>query len=95
MIHDDLAREQVALLRQQNQVLLNIATHTRLLHVIAWISLVGSVLAVVIAAGSSSDEPGPALVLLALGACLLFAVARGVKNVETVDPARASTEPRE
>lgn len=95
MNHDELALEQLALLRQQNQVLLNIATHTRLLHVLAWISLVGSVLAVIIAVGESSEEPGPVLVFLALGAFLIFAVARGVRNVSSVEPARtteASTE---
>jgi hypothetical protein len=85
-VTEELLREQVLLLRQQNKTLLNIATHTRLLFVLNWIALVAGVLVVTIMAGSDSDEAGPALVCLVVGGLMIFAIARGIRNVDIVEP---------
>lgn len=82
MNQDELLREHIALLRQQNRVLLNMATHTRLLYILSWISLVVGVVIAAVLAGDS--DGGAALGVLVVGALVIAAIAKGAKNVETI-----------
>jgi hypothetical protein len=93
---DDLLREQISLLREQNERLGRIAKHTGLLYALACISLGLALLGVVVSlmanAGSGGGAKGGLVFVLAIGAVavVLFLVSKPAKDVPKHDAQRST-----